>query len=273
MQSFLTTHRQSFRALGAVLAVLVVGACSTAGHQPGGIDGDISFPDPVRSTMPEGHFVNLDNLRSVTPGMTKRQLYALLGTPHFNEGLFGVRKWNYLFKFHQRGGEGVLTCQYQVQFDQNSQAVAYDWKPASCVAVLDEPVVAVAPQPQPLPAEPLRLSADAMFEFDSAVLTAVGRRQLDAMLQRVSEASAVQNITVTGYADRLGGPVYNLDLSRQRAEAVSAYLVDGGIQPSVIHTEGRGSTHPLVECAPTSRALLIACLAPNRRVEISGVAR
>ncbi|WP_376914722.1 outer membrane protein assembly factor BamE [Paraburkholderia sp. OAS925] len=34
--------------------------------------------------------------------MTKNQLYALIGPPHFHESVFHVRVWNYAFHFPRR---------------------------------------------------------------------------------------------------------------------------------------------------------------------------
>ena len=53
---------------------------------------------------------NIESLRAVGPGVTKDQLYYLLGRPHFREGYAGVREWDYLFHFRVDGK--VVTCQY-----------------------------------------------------------------------------------------------------------------------------------------------------------------
>ncbi|MNW13709.1 Outer membrane protein A precursor [compost metagenome] len=49
------------------------------------------------------------------------------------------------------------------------------------------------------------------------------------------------------------------------------YLVQQGIPAGSIRAEGRGSTGPLVDCEGSSGNALVTCLAPNRRVEISGI--
>ena len=78
---------------------------------------------------------------------------------------------------------------------------------------------------------------------------------------------------MVGYADRLGDAAHNLKLSQRRAEAVRQVLIEGGVAPAAIRAEGRGSTQPLADCAKVkARAALIACLAPDRRVEISASA-
>ncbi|MFK3844202.1 OmpA family protein [Stenotrophomonas sp. NPDC078853] len=83
----------------------------------------------------------------------------------------------------------------------------------------------------------------------------------------------MQRIEVVGYTDRIGSASYNRALSTRRAEAVRSALVEGGVASGTIRAEGRGAAEPLVQCDQRSQPALIACLAPNRRVQISGRAR
>jgi OmpA-OmpF porin, OOP family len=80
-------------------------------------------------------------------------------------------------------------------------------------------------------------------------------------------------ITVEGHTDRLGATRYNQELSLRRAEAVKAYLVSsGGISPEKIAATGVGEATSITtaqDCAGNaSRAKLIVCLQPDRRVDI-----
>ncbi|MCC7633897.1 OmpA family protein [Stenotrophomonas rhizophila] len=278
-----TDHTPLLRSLSLGLAVLLISACASGGkhkdNAPAGAgEGTdttaVHFPDPARATLKEGLFVNVDNLRLFARGMSKRQLYTVLGTPHFSEGMWGVREWNYLFNFRSSPGGDYFTCQFQVQFDGKGIAQAGYWKPQACAAVLQPPAPAAVPSPPaPMPSEPLRLSADALFAFDSATLTEDGRRSVAGLLQQVRAASQVQTIQVRGYTDRIGSDDYNLALSQRRAQAVRDALVRGGVPPTAIMAEGRGKADPLVQCEQAGRQALIACLAPNRRVEIAGVAQ
>ena len=267
------------RSLGLSLAALLLGACASHGEQRAtppdtAVDAEaVSFPDPARASLKEGLFVDVDNLRLFARGMSKRQLYALLGTPHFGEGMWGVREWNYLFNFRSSPGGDYFTCQFKVDFDGKGIAQTAHWKPQACAAVLDPPRPPTPPAPAPMPSEPLRLAADAMFAFDSAVLTPEGRRNVETLLQQVRDASRVQTIQVIGYTDRIGSDGYNQVLSQRRAQAVRDALVQGGVPAAAIVAEGRGKADPLVQCAQGNRQAVIACLAPNRRVEISGLAQ
>lgn len=229
------------------------------------------FPDPARAYPAGGTYVNLDNLRQYAPGMNKRQIQTLLGTPQFNEGLWGVREWNYVFNFRRSVGAEPIQCQFQVRFDSNGVATGQAWKPESCAALLEPAPAPVAPAPPPPPpvVAPLRLSADALFAFDSANLSAAGRAKLDALLQGLSASAAQETLNIIGYTDRIGSDAYNMELSRRRAQSVRSYLVQQGIPAAAVHAEGRGNSAPLVQCDDVAGSALLECLAPNRRVEIA----
>jgi OOP family OmpA-OmpF porin len=80
-------------------------------------------------------------------------------------------------------------------------------------------------------------------------------------------------VTVEGHTDRLGTPDYNQRLSQERADAVKAYLVSTGkVDPMKITAVGKGESNPVTSpeaCrGAAATAALIACLQPDRRVEI-----
>lgn len=251
----------------SVLALVVtLAACSSKGQVR-----DDTFPDPARAYPAGGTYVNLDNLRQYAPGMSKQQLQSLLGTPHFNEGLWGVREWNYLFNFRGSVGATPIQCQFQVRFGDGGVSTGQSWKPESCAALL-QPAPAPAPPPPPPVAEtPLRISADALFAFDSATLADAGKARLTEVVRSLGPRVNEVNLVVVGYTDRIGSDAYNLGLSQRRAATVREYLVQQGVPAGSIRAEGRGSTEPLVECDGSNGAALLTCLAPNRRVEISGI--
>ncbi|HXD05512.1 MAG TPA: OmpA family protein [Burkholderiaceae bacterium] len=120
------------------------------------------------------------------------------------------------------------------------------------------------------------LSADGMFGFGKSDLSDVGRSRIDNMVQGLKSAGfRPRSVTVTGYTDPLGSAETNQRLSLERANAVRDYMVSQGVPANVIQTEGRGAADPKVTQADCkargqakSRNALIACLLPNRRVEI-----
>ena len=145
------------------------------------------------------------------------------------------------------------------------------------------PVVAAAPvaeppppppAPPPAPPKPRRVtfSADSLFDFGKASVKPAGRQSLD-QLARDLHGTQFSVITVIGYSDRIGAQAYNQRLSTQRAEAVRDYLVDSlGIPSSKTEVKGMDGADPVTkpnECVGQKRTpQLIACLQPDRRVEV-----
>lgn len=116
----------------------------------------------------------------------------------------------------------------------------------------------------------MTLEATKLFAFDKAeVITPAPK--LDEIAAALQADTSVTNVEITGYTDRLGSEAYNQKLSERRANAVREYLVGKGIDGNRLRAIGKGEANPLVECNQKNRAQLIACLEPNRRVEVDQI--
>ncbi len=80
-----------------------------------------------------------------------------------------------------------------------------------------------------------------------------------------------KKVVVTGYTDRIGQPATNMRLSQARADSVRAVLISQGVPAAKIETLGKGDANPRVTCAGSATAVVIACLAPNRRMTLDVV--
>jgi outer membrane protein OmpA-like peptidoglycan-associated protein len=256
---------QLVRAISASFFVAVMlGGCATAESPP-------KFPDPQSATLTGGTFVNVNNLRNVGPGLTKDQMYDLLGPPHFHEGIIAVHVWNYLFNF--RRGNETVTCQYQVQFDDHMKVSGSYWRDPACAGFL-EPAALTTPAPaeaETTPIEQFTLQSDTLFAFDKSSLDSMlpeGKAKLDKAVEQIKTHEGVNEITVVGYTDRIGSAAVNQRLSLARANTVRAYLIAHGLDGSAIHTEGVGSSQPISHCPDATSRAVIACLQPDRRVSI-----
>jgi outer membrane protein OmpA-like peptidoglycan-associated protein len=125
----------------------------------------------------------------------------------------------------------------------------------------------------PVVAEKLELAADALFKFDKyaqADLLPTGRARIDDMMQKLDTVFArIDSIVLVGHTDRLGSVSYNQLLSERRAQTIKQYITDKGFKGR-IEAAGKGKSMQVLACQDvTPRHALIACLQPNRRVEIN----
>jgi OOP family OmpA-OmpF porin len=140
-------------------------------------------------------------------------------------------------------------------------------KPQAAEAAQAAP--AAAPATAPVAHAPVSITLEdglAHFDFNRAELSERGRAELDAWLKQPLPKG--KSLRVTGHADRLGPAAYNLKLSGRRAETVKKYLVDKGVDASAVQVVAKGESEPIKQCKGGATKATIACLAPNRRVEI-----
>ena len=126
------------------------------------------------------------------------------------------------------------------------------------------------PAPAPAPqVQKITLDSKVLFDFDKAVLKPEGKAAIDAqVVGKLAQVTKLDVVLVTGHTDRIGTDEYNQGLSERRADAVRDYLVSKGVDKAKIETIGLGEKQPVVQCDQKNRKDLIACLQPNRRVEV-----
>lgn len=195
-----------------------------------------------------GSWPNWENVRQIERGMNKDQLYNLIDRPHFSEGLYAVREWDYVFNYRENGVHKF--CQFKILFDKNMNAQSFFWYPNGCNGN-----------------STFSLEGDFLFDFDKDILTAKGKEVIDNVAEQL-KSSRAEYVKVEGHTDRLGSVEYNLDLSQRRANMVKARLIEQGVNAS-IDAVGLGKAHQVKACDNESGQALKDCLRPNRRVEIS----
>jgi len=125
----------------------------------------------------------------------------------------------------------------------------------------------VGPRPD---SNKVTLAADALFDFNKAVLRAEGKKKLDELVAKSGQLN-LEVIIAVGHTDRIGTDAYNQKLSEKRAAAVKDYLVSKGIPANKVYTEGKGKKQPVTkpdQCKGPKSKKVIDCLQPDRRVDI-----
>lgn len=112
----------------------------------------------------------------------------------------------------------------------------------------------------------LSATSDTLFGSDGKTLSEGGQAILGHLAELLSELPEVL-VDVMGYTDSTGTKEQNQEVSDARAEAVTSYLVDNGINGARILSKGLGESQPVAPNEidgndnPEGRA-------KNRRVEI-----
>lgn len=229
---------------------------------------NVTFPELKNSWLKIGDFTGPDHIRRIRFGMNKDQVALEIGNPHFSEGIGGPDVWNYAFNFYTGNADEYVTCQYQVHFDEKHTRVdKTTWKENQCAAFLEEkrPVINQS--------HPLVLSSDGLFAFGKSGfndLQQTGRENLRNLAGQIKTGyKTVRSVAITGYTDRIGSVSSNQALSLARANTVKKYLISQGIDDNLIQTSGAGSNKAVVNCPGPKSPAVVACLMPNRRIEIS----
>ncbi|MGB0684126.1 MAG: OmpA family protein [Magnetovibrionaceae bacterium] len=124
---------------------------------------------------------------------------------------------------------------------------------------------AVEPEPEPMPEKtelpPAPQVYLVFFDWDKATLSPEATSILEGAAAN-ARANGVSRIVATGHADRSGPATYNLALSKKRASAVQAKLMELGVGSDQIAVFAKGEAEPLVSTTDGVRE------PQNRRVEI-----
>lgn len=176
-------------------AIVVAASLMLNGCSVGGGDG---FPDPDDAFMRGGTLESSRTITTIRPGMTKNQVRDLLGRPHFSEGLFNVRTWNYLFDLGADDGQGRMLCQFQLAFDGSMRVEDTQWRTAGCAtrysAIQAEPIESAGV------VQYYHLPVAGTFTEDGA-LTDEGRRVLDEFMQVLQRDFLAPALSIASYPE------------------------------------------------------------------------
>lgn len=92
-------NSQAMRTLNSLLAVaclLLLSACNNI--------GSMDFPGVYKISIPQGNIITQEMVDQLRPGMTKRQVIFVMGTPLIRDP-YHQDRWDYVYNFQPGGGE------------------------------------------------------------------------------------------------------------------------------------------------------------------------
>ncbi|QSN63627.1 OmpA family protein [Caballeronia sp. M1242] len=81
------------------------------------------------------------------------------------------------------------------------------------------------------------------------------------LLKNCAAKGSMVNLDIAGYSDGVGAPPAKLEMSKERAQAVRAFLVKSGVPPQSLTATGYGDANPVADNATASGRFA------NRRIE------
>lgn len=115
----------------------------------------------------------------------------------------------------------------------------------------------------PVPAGlPVVVAERVQFDFDSSEVSAAQVALVEAW-KAILDANPGVKMHITGYTDSTGPMAYNLELSRERAQAVAGWMQARGVSADRFAVDGRGPADPAADNATVDGR------ASNRRIQVT----
>lgn len=95
------------KTLSLISLTLLFGACST-----------LKFPGVYRIPIQQGNYLEKDMIEQLEPGLTKRQVRYIMGTPMI-EDTFNADRWDYYFNV-KRGDKELRSDHFIVYFENGA---------------------------------------------------------------------------------------------------------------------------------------------------------
>jgi outer membrane protein assembly factor BamE (lipoprotein component of BamABCDE complex) len=109
----------------------------------------LAFPGVYRIDIPQGNIITQEMIDQLRPGLTKRQVTFILGTPLIRD-TFDQDRWDYLYSYQPGGGERVQE-RIAVFFDDNGELTHFEGDFEQTPENMQFPAQAQTPTTAPTP--------------------------------------------------------------------------------------------------------------------------
>lgn len=96
-----------------------------------------AFPSVAQSPLKGLQRYDVSQVQKLDVGLHKDQVRQLLGNPHFREGIFSPKTWNYAIGLPQSGSKEYQNCQLRIDFDKHNRVQQLSWKDQSCADLVN----------------------------------------------------------------------------------------------------------------------------------------
>ena len=126
--------------------------------------------------------------------------------------------------------------------------------PAPPPTIVAQPDPTPPPAPPPAPAPSEATLRDNHIELAHQILFDLGSDHIDEehsqtvlrdLLALIQANPRIRRVRIEGHTDSQGAAARNLDLSNRRAASVRTYLIEHGIAPDRLESQGYGETKPI----------------------------
>ena len=118
-------------------------------------------------------------------------------------------------------------------------------KPESAVSGGDYRIEPPPPKRVEVTETKLELTEKVYFDTGKATIKPVSFPLLDDVAEALKQHAEVKQVRIEGHTDSTGSAKLNTSLSKKRAQAVRAYLVDKGVEASRLEAAGFGPSKPV----------------------------